>query len=195
MTQHSPSQVPPLANRSELPDVTAPDGSEIRLLIDHRHQARAASMVEVTLAAGQVSRPVWHQQVEEVWYVLQGRGEVWRCPPGTDPTLYAAVSVEPGDSLVIPTRWRFQFSASDAEDLRFLCFTVPPWPGDDEAQPAECGGLGPATVGKRKIHATCFLVAQGNFDAVEPQGNRVYDECGRPHRLLSGPGLECNPSL
>jgi len=146
MTQHSSFQVPALASRSDLPDVTAPDGSEIRLLIDQRHQASAASMVEVTLPAGQVSRPVWHQQVEEVWYVLQGQGEVWRCPPDADPALYAAVAVKPGDSLVIPPRWRFQFSASDFEDLRFLCFTVPPWPGDDEAQPAEFGGLGPATV-------------------------------------------------
>ena len=139
-------QIPALASRSDLPDVTAPDGSEIRLLIDRRHQASAASMVEVTLPAGQVSRPVWHQKVEEVWYILQGHGEVWRCPPDTDPALYGAVAVKPGDSLVIPPRWRFQFSASAAEELCFLCFTVPPWPGHDEAQPIEFGGLGPATV-------------------------------------------------
>lgn len=139
-------QIPALAGRSDLPDVTAPDGSEIRFLIDQRHQASAASMVEVILPAGQVSRPVWHQNVEEVWYVLQGQGEVWRCPPNADPALYTAVAVKPGDSLVIPPRWRFQFSASDSEDLRFICFTVPPWPGDDEAQPAEFGGLGPGTV-------------------------------------------------
>ena len=146
MEAENPSQVPALARRSDLPDVTAPDGSEIRLLIDQRHRASAASMVEVTLPAGQVSRPVWHQQVEEVWYVLQGQGEVWRCPPDEDPALYAPVTVKPGDSLVIPPRWRFQFSASPDAELRFLCFTVPPWPGDDEAQPAEFGGLGPATV-------------------------------------------------
>ncbi len=146
MTPHSSFQFPELASRSALPDVTAPDGSEIRLLINQRHHANAASMVEVTLPAGQVSRPVWHQQVEEVWYVLQGQGKVWRCPPDVDQAVYAPVSVKSGDSLVIPPRWRFQFSATDAEELRFLCFTVPPWPGDGEAQPAEFGGLGPATV-------------------------------------------------
>ena len=146
MTQHSSFQVPELASRSPLPDVTAPDGSEIRLLINQRHHANAASMVEVALPAGQVSRPVWHQQVEEIWYVLQGHGEVWRCPPNADPALYGSVAVKAGDSLVIPPRWRFQFSASDSAELRFLCFTVPPWPGNDEARPAEFGGLGPATV-------------------------------------------------
>ena len=146
MTQRHSIQIPALASRSDLPNVTAPDGSEIRLLIDRRHQASAASMVEVTLPAGQVSRPVWHQKVEEVWYILQGHGEVWRSPPDADPALYAAVAVKPGDSLVIPPRWRFQFSASDAGELSFLCFTVPPWPGNDEAQPIEFGGLGPPTI-------------------------------------------------
>ena len=146
MGAENSSPIPALASRSDLPDVTAPDGSEIRFLIDQRHQASAASMVEVTLPAGRVSRPVWHQRVEEVWYVLQGHGEVWRCPPSADLASYAAVRVNPGDSLVIPPRWRFQFSASDSEELRFLCFTAPPWPGDDEAQPAEFGGLGPATI-------------------------------------------------
>jgi len=104
-------------------------------------------MVEVTLGGGQVSRPVFHQTVEEVWYVLEGRGQVWRCPPdGADPTLVPAVSVATGDALVIPTGWAFQFCAEEDAELRFLCFTLPPWPGDDEALPAEYGGLGEPTV-------------------------------------------------
>ena len=124
------------------PDATAPDGSQIRLLTS----AGRASLCEVTLEAGQVSRPVWHREVEETWYVLQGTGSVWRCPPNLGPEHGTAVNVSAGDALVIPRHWRFQFGASAAEDLRFLCFTAPPWPGEDEAQPAEEGGLGPPTV-------------------------------------------------
>ena len=139
--------IPPLGHRSANADVTAPDGSEIRLLIDHRHGAAGASMVEVTLPAGQVSRPVYHRTVEEVWYILQGSGQVWRCPPGIEePSLVAAVSVEAGDALVVPTGWMFQFSAEESGPLRFLCITMPPWPGDDEAQPATAQGLGSPTV-------------------------------------------------
>lgn len=138
--------VPPVGRRSAAADATAPDGSEIRLLIDQRHGATQASMVEVLLPAGQVSRPVWHRTVEEVWYVLQGHGQVWRCAPDADPRKIAPVSVSTGDALTIPAQWRFQFSAAEEAALRFLCFTVPPWPGEDEAQPAEYGGLGPATV-------------------------------------------------
>ncbi|MFQ6029130.1 MAG: cupin domain-containing protein [Dehalococcoidia bacterium] len=146
MSTEHPEQIPAVGHRAELPDAIAPDGSEIRLLIDQRHQARGASMVEVVLPPGGVSRPVWHQQVEEIWYILEGRGQVWRCPPDTDPNTMAPVSVGPGDALTIPTRWRFQFGANPEAALRFLCVTLPPWPGPEEAQPAEPGGLGPATV-------------------------------------------------
>ena len=138
--------VPAVARAGVEADVTAPDGSQIRLLTDARTGAERASMCEVTLAAGQVSRPVWHRNVEETWYVLEGMGSVWRCPPDTRPDHVTPVDVGTGDALVIPPRWRFQFSASAAAALRFLCFTSPPWPGDDEAQPAGVGGLGPPTV-------------------------------------------------
>lgn len=107
-------QVPPLGCRGLEPDATAPDGSEIRLLLDERHHAQKASMVEVALAAGQVSRPVRHLQVEEVWYVLEGRGQVWRCPPDAGTASVPAVSVASGDALVIPVGWSFQFSVAHA---------------------------------------------------------------------------------
>ena len=146
--------IPPLGRRSPAPDAVAPDGSEIRLLLDARHRAVGASMVEVTLPAGQVSRPVYHRTVEELWYILEGRGQVWRCPPETgltdsaeiDPAQVAPVAVQAGDALTIPTGWRFQFRADQDAALRFLCVTLPPWPGADEAPAADYGGLGEATV-------------------------------------------------
>lgn len=104
-------------------------------------------MVEVVLPAGQVSRPVYHQTVEELWYVLEGMGQIWRCPPGQEDSSQETIqSVGPGDALVIPTGWRFQFGAGETGELRFLCVTLPPWPGGDEALPAEFGRLGTPTV-------------------------------------------------
>ena len=137
---------PPIGRRSETPDAIGPDGSDIRLLVDWRHHATRASLVEVSLAAGGVSNPVWHRSVEEIWYVLEGEGQVWRCSPDADPASVAAVEVRPEDALAIPTGWRFQFSAGPDSPLRFLCYTSPPWPGEDEAVPADYGGLGDATV-------------------------------------------------
>lgn len=127
------------------PDAIAPDGSEIRFLVpppaDVRERraapdrgARTASLVEVRLPAGEVSRPVRHRTVEEIWYVLSGRGELWRRAPGgeehRDP-------LEPGRVAVIPTGWAFSFSATAEGDLVFLCHTSPPWPGAEEAEPAD----------------------------------------------------------
>ena len=140
------SPVPPVGRRRADADTLAPDGSEIRLLIDGRHLAERASLCEVTLPAGQVSRPVSHQQVEEIWYVLEGAGQVWRCSPGANPSAVSPVPVSAGVALTIPARWRFQFSASPEGPLRFLCFTAPPWPGPGEAQATESRGLGPPTV-------------------------------------------------
>ena len=146
MDQEVSQGVPPVGCRGAEVDAVAPDGSEVRLLIDHRHGAGRASLCEVILAAGQVSRPVWHRQVEEVWYVLEGQGLVWRCPTDADPASIAPVSVGPGDALTIPAGWPFQFRAQEGMPLRFLCYTSPPWPGPDEAQPAEQGGPWEATV-------------------------------------------------
>ena len=146
MVEGNPSvSAPPVGRRSE-DVIVAPDGSEVRLLLTDAHGATRCSVVEVNIAAGAVSRPVRHRTVEEAWYVVEGAGEVWRCPPGAAASDVAPVAVMPGDALVIPTGWSFQFKAGTAGDLRFVCVTVPAWPGMDEAVEVSEGGLGPATL-------------------------------------------------
>jgi mannose-6-phosphate isomerase-like protein (cupin superfamily) len=93
--------VPPLGQGNPTPDATAPDGSEIRLLADARQGATKSSLVEVILGADKVYRPVRHRTVEEVWYVQEGAGKVWRCPPGAAPETVLSMDVVPGHSLVI----------------------------------------------------------------------------------------------
>ena len=125
------------------PDAIAPDGSQIRLLATDAEGATRASLCEVRLPPGAITRPVRHRSVEEIWHVTSGRGRVWRCRPGAHSE---PVAVGPGDTLVIPTGWAFQFSAAGDTELRFLCYTAPPWPGPDEAEPVAEGGLGSPTV-------------------------------------------------
>jgi mannose-6-phosphate isomerase-like protein (cupin superfamily) len=146
MSASNGNAVPPLGQCSTTPDAIAPDGSEIRFLVGSDQGATKSSLVEVTLAPGEVTRPVKHRTVEEVWYVLEGSGLVWRCPPKAASANVDAVSIAFGDTLVIPTGWGFQFSANENSQLRFLCHTTPPWPGEHEAVPLEDGGFGCATV-------------------------------------------------
>jgi mannose-6-phosphate isomerase-like protein (cupin superfamily) len=116
-------------------DAVAPDGSEIHFLVT---DAARASLVEVRLPAGSTSKPVRHRTVEEIWYFLAGAGRVWRQGPGAEAVVE---EVRPGSVLTIPTGWAFQFQAAPGAALRFICYTSPPWPGDEEAEPAPPGGL------------------------------------------------------
>jgi len=117
------------------PDAIAPDGAEIYF---RELGAKRASLVEVVLGPGGVSRPEQHRTVEEIWYFLAGMGEVW-IGGRTE-------RVTEGSTVVIPTGVPFQFRTLGDAPLRFLCFTSPPWPGDDEAFPVGEGGLGVPTV-------------------------------------------------
>ncbi len=106
-------------------DTLAPDGSEIRLL----SSTSRGSMVHCTLNPGEVSLPVAHRTVEEVWYVIHGTGQVWR-KYGDDER---SDDVAPGVSLSIPVGAHFQFRNTGRGPLRILIVTMPPWPGDEEA--------------------------------------------------------------
>ena len=109
----------------DAPDVTAPDGSDVRILC----ALAGGSLAHFTLAPGQVSRAVAHRTVEEIWYVVSGRGEMWRRLDARD----EIVGLEPGVSLTIPRGTAFQFRALGAEALAAVAITMPPWPGDGEA--------------------------------------------------------------
>lgn len=127
-----------VVRRAPRPDAIAPDGSEIFLLLGPEQGTTRASMVEVVLPVGEVSTAVRHRTVEELWYFLEGRGQVWRrLPDGAE----QVAEVEPGLALAMPTGCAFQFRNTGERPLRFLCVTCPPWPGAHEAEVVEPGGL------------------------------------------------------
>ena len=108
--------------------VVAPDGSDVRVLLG----LAGGGMAEFELAAGRVSAAITHRTVEEIWYVLEGRGQMWRRRDGRE----EIVVLEPGVCLTIPRGTHFQFRAVGDSALRVLGVTMPPWPGEDEAIPA-----------------------------------------------------------
>ena len=111
--------------RSTLPDVMAPDGSEVRILV----AGARGSMAQFTLAPGAVSKAVAHRTVEEVWLVISGHGRMWRKLGELEET----VDLQPGTSLAIPAGASFQFRNDGGTPLECVGVTMPPWPGKQEA--------------------------------------------------------------
>lgn len=109
------------------PDVVAPDGSDVRVLLN----TPRGGMAHFELARGRASDAIRHRSVDEIWFVLSGRGEMWRKGGARE----EVVALEPGVCVTIPAGTHFQFRAFDGESLNAIGVTMPPWPGPDEAVP------------------------------------------------------------
>ena len=116
------------------PDAVAPDGSDVRVLL----QVGRGSMAHFELGAGQVSRPVAHHSVDEIWYILHGHGQMWRRQAQRQET----VPLRAGTCVSVPAGTHFQFRADSSGPLAAVGVTMPPWPGADEAY--EVPGAWPA---------------------------------------------------
>ena len=86
-------------------------------------------MAHFTLAAGQTSKAVAHRTVEEIWFVVSGRGAMWR----KHGTREEVVELGPGTCVTIPLGTHFQFRTTGDEPLCAAAVTMPPWPGEGEA--------------------------------------------------------------
>jgi mannose-6-phosphate isomerase-like protein (cupin superfamily) len=109
----------------DMPDVTAPDGSKVRILL----RVDGGSMAHFELAAGQTSIAVQHRTVEELWHLLTGSGEMWRRQGEHE----EVVTLIPGTTVSIPAGTAFQFRSTGPEPLTAVAMTMPPWPGPHEA--------------------------------------------------------------
>lgn len=118
------------------PDVVAPDGSGVRILPG----LAGGTMAHFELAPGTTSIAVAHRTVEEIWFFVGGRGEMWRAHDEGE----EVVEVEPGIALTIPVGTRFQLRALGGEPLAAIGVTMPPWPGPHEAVTVD--GRWPPTV-------------------------------------------------
>ena len=107
------------------PTVVAPDGSDVRVLLG----LPGGGMAHFELAAGQTARALAHRTVGEIWYVLAGRGQMWRRTGERE----EVTELVPGVCLTIPLGTQFQFRAAADQAVSAVAITLPPWPGADEA--------------------------------------------------------------
>jgi mannose-6-phosphate isomerase-like protein (cupin superfamily) len=107
------------------PTEVAPDGSDVRVLL----LGKAGGMAHFELGAGRTSKATRHRTVEEIWYILGGRGQMWREQGGRS----EIVDLDAGTCISIPLGTSFQFRAIGSEPLAAIGLTMPNWPGPDEA--------------------------------------------------------------
>jgi mannose-6-phosphate isomerase-like protein (cupin superfamily) len=108
-----------------MPDIVAPDGSDVRVLL----KTRRGSMAHFELAPGRASAAIRHRDVDEIWFVLSGRGEIWRKFDGRE----ELAALDPGTCITIPAGTHFQFRSLGEAALAAIGVTMPPWPGPEEA--------------------------------------------------------------
>jgi mannose-6-phosphate isomerase-like protein (cupin superfamily) len=87
-------------------------------------------MVHCVVEPGRVTRAMRHRTVEEVWFCISGKGQMWR----RSADVQEVVELESGVALSIPVDVEFQFRATGDEPLEVVITTMPPWPGPHEAE-------------------------------------------------------------
>jgi mannose-6-phosphate isomerase-like protein (cupin superfamily) len=107
------------------PDGLAPDGSAVRILL----RLSGGSLAHFELGPGAISKAVAHRTVEEIWYFIQGCGEMWRKQKERE----EVTCVTPGVCITIPSGTHFQLRSLGPGPLAAIGITMPPWPGENEA--------------------------------------------------------------
>ena len=103
---------------------TTKDGSEIRELLAHRNSCiRRQSLAEARLPPGTATTPHHHPRTEEIYYILEGQGDM-RIGLETRP-------VNVGDAIGIPPGHVHQIRNTGDVILKFLCCCAPAYEHDD----------------------------------------------------------------
>jgi mannose-6-phosphate isomerase-like protein (cupin superfamily) len=113
-----------ICNLNSVPAFTTKDGSEIRELLAHRNSCiRNQTLAEARLPAGGSTTPHHHVKTEEIYYILEGVGEM-RIERET-------ALVGPGDAIAIPPGASHQITNTGSNPLQFLCCCAPGYEHED----------------------------------------------------------------
>jgi mannose-6-phosphate isomerase-like protein (cupin superfamily) len=100
------------------------DGSTIRSILDRTNApVELQSLAEATLPPGVATQNHYHRVSEEIYFILEGSGEM---------SLDGACrTVGPGDAILIPPGAWHTIANPHETPLRFLCCCAPPYAHDD----------------------------------------------------------------
>jgi mannose-6-phosphate isomerase-like protein (cupin superfamily) len=107
-----------IQNIDKVPAFVTKDGSEIRELLAYRNSAiRNQTLAEARLRPGGSTTPHRHLKTEEIYYILEGTGEM-RIDGETK-------MVGIGDAIGIPPGSLHQITNTTGGILKFLCCCAP----------------------------------------------------------------------
>lgn len=111
-------------NINDVPAFTTKDGSVIRELLAHRNSVISKqSLAEARVAPGLETQPHYHPLTEEIYYILQGVGEM---------TIGKEMQpVGSGDAIAIPPGAIHTIRNSGEQTLLFLCCCAPAYEHHD----------------------------------------------------------------
>jgi mannose-6-phosphate isomerase-like protein (cupin superfamily) len=114
-----------VVNRARAKIIKTRHGSEIRPLIDRTTSGISqCSLAEEILLPGQTVAPHHHGQIEEIYYIVEGRGVMI---VGNEECTVAA-----GDAVFVPRNHRHTLTNNGAEPLRLLLVCGPAFFYEDE---------------------------------------------------------------
>ncbi|MFP3903014.1 MAG: cupin domain-containing protein [Armatimonadota bacterium] len=104
---------------------TALDGSSITEVVHPRHdpQAQRLSLAEAVVEPGRSTYRHVHSQTEEIYYTLEGHGQLH--------IEGEILQMRPGDAHIIPPGAEHWVTALPGQPLRFLCACSPPYSNED----------------------------------------------------------------
>ena len=113
-----------LRSLAEAEPFTTKDGSTIRELLGlPTSSARNQSLAEATLPAGGATERHYHRESEEIYYLVEGSGQMELDGERR--------RVGPGDAVLIPPGAWHQIRAGEGGPVRFLCCCAPPYRHED----------------------------------------------------------------
>jgi mannose-6-phosphate isomerase-like protein (cupin superfamily) len=114
-----------VVNRNQAGVIRTPHGSEIRPLIDRTTSGITnCSLAEETLPPGCAVTPHYHREIEEVYYVVSGSGEM----TVGDETRQVAT----GDAVYVPRGRRHSIANNGTEPIKLILVCGPAFFYEDQ---------------------------------------------------------------
>jgi mannose-6-phosphate isomerase-like protein (cupin superfamily) len=120
------------------PDAVAPDGSDVRILLG----VARGGLAHFEIGPGETSVAVEHATVDEIWFFLGGRGEMWRRDRDGEDVVEVGASV----CISLAAGTAFQFRSLGSGPLAAIGVTMPRWPGQGPGEVAFVTGPWQATL-------------------------------------------------